>query len=60
MFTCYHCGKTIKGKLVNVQPTLLAIQLGDFAKVFHPACHVTAERKAAQEIGVPFKYVSPQ
>ena len=58
-YTCYQCGKGIAGKMVNVQPSIIAMQLGDFAKAFHPACHVKAEKKAAQDLGIPFRYQQP-
>lgn len=58
MYTCYHCGKGIKGKVTHTNPPNISVLLGiDFPKAFHPACYEKSEAIAARELGR--EYVKP-
>ena len=46
MITCFECGKSIKGKAVLIQPSILACRLGDFARSYHPGCYRKANKQA--------------
>lgn len=57
MFTCYNCGKGIKGAVKHTGVCSAARMTGwnsktskpcdlDFPKAFHPACHQSVERAA--------------
>lgn len=50
--TCFKCGHAIGlGKPMQlVVPSSLARSLGDFNKVFHPACYIKAEQDAKHEL----------
>ena len=51
MYTCYHCGKGIKGAITNYVPPNISIALGcDFAKAYHPACYNAVEKAAEREL----------
>ena len=51
MFTCYHCGKPIKGEVFHHIPANYLIALGiDFHKAFHPVCWHKAEEQAAKKL----------
>ena len=50
-FTCYECGKIIKGKVIFYAPPQFMIDLGlDFIRAYHPKCHEKAEARAAAEM----------
>jgi len=52
MYTCYECGKQIKGeKMVITNPPIYLIKLGiDFVKHMHKKCYNEAEIKAEKEL----------
>ena len=59
MYTCYECGKTIKGPIKQCGVVSIARMTGfnyatnkpcdlDFAKAYHQACYDKLEAKAAE------------
>ena len=52
MYTCYECGKQIKGeKIIITNPPIYLIKLGiDFVKHMHKKCYNEAEIKAEKEL----------
>lgn len=50
-YTCYSCGKIIRGKMTYIVPPTLLVQLcGDFPKAYHPRCYEASEKQAEQEL----------
>ena len=50
MLVCYRCGKGIKCEHIQVNPSILALTLGDCQRSYHPKCYEQAEREAAAEL----------
>jgi hypothetical protein len=51
MYTCYRCGKGIKGVVAHSDPPIWMIRAGiDFSKAFHPSCYEKAEKEAEKEL----------
>jgi hypothetical protein len=50
MVVCFKCAKVIRGEAVTTNPPLLMLQLGDFAKSFHPHCYELAEKEAGKTL----------
>ena len=56
-YACFHCGRQIRGQVMHVIPSLLAVRCGDFAKAYHPKCYERAEAAAEAELHAPPAFV---